>query len=140
MLDIERFQRERSRYEEAWKTPVTIRFGAVFEMLTGGLQEPLYSLGVVSNIGTGIMFKGFALIRGQVDETTGAVLPDLIGGGGDLLRSNILRMTDEVLSPEQVLEGYKRSFLSLPEPDYWEGFRVHLEELSRKGSRVLPGI
>ncbi len=140
MLDIERFTRERQTYDEIWTKPVIIKFGAVFEMLSGGRTEPLYSLGVVADIRRGESFKGWALIREQVDEKTGEVLADLIGGQGDLLRSNILRMTDEVLSPAQIIEGLRQGFVYPgAETEDLSDIRQYLEKLSRKGQRLLPG-
>jgi hypothetical protein len=141
VVDLERFNAEKAMYAEAWKPPVTIQFGAVFETLTGGIEEPYYGLGVVTDIQEGGQFKGADLARGEIDETTGETLPDVILTGGDWYRIHILRMTGEIITPEQFLEGERHAFIKPPPPEdeYWTKLRRHVDELIKKGSRILPG-
>lgn len=142
MIDLERYNREKDGYTELWKAPVAIQFGAVFEAVTGSLEEPLYSLGVVLDIDRGGQFRGGILLRDQIDPETGETLPEFVGGGGDWYRIHILRMTGEIMSLEQVLEGIRQSFLEPPSPEdpYWIKYRGYIEEWISKGSRILPGV
>src|SRR3989344_3796981 len=97
VLDLDRFQREGDSYLEVWSTPVEIQFGAVFEDISGGVDEPYYGLGMVYDILGGDGFKTMFLIGTEVDGQ----YREYLEGGGDALRTNILRMTGKILSVEE---------------------------------------
>lgn len=141
MIDRDFYDRERVAFEESFRRPVTIQFGAIFELFTGSPKEPLFGLGVVSDVKTGISFYGGALIRllrrGELGQTTTVSILE----GGDHYRTNIIKMTGEILTVDQYLEGVRQGFTRPPDPkdEYWERLKLELEELFAKGSRELAG-
>jgi hypothetical protein len=154
-LDPERYNREIPSYLESWKDDVEIRFGTVYESLSGPSVEPYFGTDIVSGIGAGTWFDSVGLARYLVD---GREIEAIGYGGGTTLRTNVLRITERVISVEEyarlALEMHRATVRRWGEETIRAaGYTVedshereHLLQLVRealaevkKGSRVLPG-
>jgi hypothetical protein len=155
-LDNDRYLAERPAYGDIWKEDVDIRFGMVYESLSGGVGRHYYGLGMVGRIGYGDLFDSIGLVKYVVD---GQEIEAFGYNGGTATRDNILRPTGRVISVEEYARLMratheatvrKRGEKLIRDTGYWltdeqlrekslQHVRSALEEL-KKGSRVLPGV
>jgi len=140
-VDRERYDAEKEALEESFRRPVTIQFGAEFDMISGSPKEPIYGVGVVRDIKSDGFFNGDFVIREVCGSRSGPIDTVRIEIGGDYLRTNILRMTGRIITVDEYLAGVIRGYTKPPDPesDLYKSIRQTLLELSTKGSRVLAG-